>query len=94
MISPVLFTLYTNDERSENPDMVFIKYSDETVIVDTTNSAQQLQSVVDDFSLWCRDNHLTLNISKTNEMVIDFRRSSTSPPALQLDGQIIVRLEE
>ena len=74
--------------------MVFIKYSDETVIVDTTNSAQQLQSVVDDFSLWCRDNHPTLNIPKTNGRVINTRCSSTSPPALQVDGQIIERLGE
>ena len=55
---------------------------------------QQLQSAVDDISLCCRDNHLTLNISETKEMLIDFRHSSTSPPALQLDGQITERLEE
>ena len=37
VISPVLYTLYTNDCRSTNPDITYIKYSDDTVIMDSTD---------------------------------------------------------
>ena len=29
---------------------------------------------VDTLTTWCQDNNLTLNISKTKEMIVDFRR--------------------
>lgn len=38
--------------------------------------------------------HLEQNISKTKEMVINFGRSTTGPPTLQIDGQTIERVEE
>lgn len=78
VISPVLYTLYTNDCRSNNPDITYIKYSDDTVIIDTTNSPGQLQSEMDSFAGWCRQNCLDLNTSKTKELIIDFHH----PPSV------------
>lgn len=37
-VSPVLFTLYTNDCKTNKPDLMYLKYSDSTTIVDTSNS--------------------------------------------------------
>ena len=65
VISPVLYILYTNDCRSTNPDITYIKYSDDTVIMDSTNSSDQLQSELATFSDWCSRNCLDLNITKT-----------------------------
>ena len=65
VISPVLYTLYTHDCRSTNPDITYIKYSDDTVIMDSTNSSDQVQSELDTSSGWCRWNCLDLNITKT-----------------------------
>ncbi|KAJ8359879.1 hypothetical protein SKAU_G00164040 [Synaphobranchus kaupii] len=59
----VLFTLYT-----------FMKYSDDTVIVDSSNSDDKLQSAVSQFQQWCEVNFLDLNVEKTKEIAIDFRR--------------------
>ncbi|KAK7915928.1 hypothetical protein WMY93_011689 [Mugilogobius chulae] len=61
VISPLLFTLYTNDCRSTTPGITYIKYSDDTVIMDTTNTDGLLQTELDSFSLWCKDNCLDLN---------------------------------
>ncbi|KAK7893145.1 hypothetical protein WMY93_022297 [Mugilogobius chulae] len=61
VISPLLFTLYTNDCRSTTPGITYIKYSDDTEIMDTTNTDGQLQTELDSFSLWCKDNCLDLN---------------------------------
>ena len=65
VIPPVLYTLYTNDCRSTNPDITYIKYSDDTVIMDSTNSLGQLESKLATFLDWCRRNCLDLNITKT-----------------------------
>ena len=87
VISPVLFTLYTDDCRSPDPDMLFIKYSDDTVIVDTTNSDSRIIEVMDGFAEWCNNNFLDLNPSKTKELLVDFRRAPpTPPPALEING--------
>lgn len=43
---------------STNPGITYIKYSNETVIMFTTNSQGQLQSVMDIFAEWCRQNCL------------------------------------
>lgn len=41
----------------------------------------EYRSLVEDFVMWCRANHLQINTAKTKEMVVDFRRSR--PPVQQ-----------
>ena len=95
VISPVLFTLYTDDCSSSDPEMLFIKYSDDTVIVDTTNSNNRIVGVMERFAEWCENNFLDLNPSKTKELLVDFRLDPpTPPPALEINGQEIERVEE
>ena len=52
------------------------RHSDNTVIVGCIKDGQEgeYRSLVKDFMMWCRFNHLQLNASKTKEMVVDFRR--------------------
>ena len=35
--------------------------------------------VFNDFASWCKEFHLELNLSKTKDMIIDFRRSVPIP---------------
>ena len=59
-----------------------------------TDSDQDYRSEVDHFHDWCNQNSLILNISKTKEMVIDFRKR---PPPLQpvtIHGTVIETVEE
>lgn len=92
VISPLLFTLYTDNCRSSTPGITYIKYSDDTVIMDTTNTDGLLQKELDSFALWCRDNCLDLNTSKTKEMVIDFRHRYLTP-TLSVNTETIERVE-
>ena len=60
----VLFTLYTNDcTGTENT--IFIKYSDDTAIVDLSNSIPHYIEEVDRFTTWCKANFLDLNVAIT-----------------------------
>lgn len=56
--------------------------TDNTVIMDTTNTAGLLQTELDSFSLWCRRNCLDHNASKTKEMTIHFHHSHPTAPLL------------
>ena len=38
------------------------------------------------FIQYCKENHLVLNVSKTKEMLIDFRINSIDPPLVLIDG--------
>ena len=75
--SPVLFTLCTNDCRSEiasiNP---ILKFADDTAVLGLIKNKNEIsyRSEVSKFVQWCNTNYLQLNVNKTKEMVIDFRK--------------------
>lgn len=92
VISPLLFTLYTNDCRSSTPGITCIKYSDDTVIMDTTNTDGLLQTELDSFSLWCRDNCLDLNVARTKEMQICFHHGHLTSPTLTVNNETIEKV--
>ena len=76
VLSPLLFTLYTDDCRSEYDDCTIIKYADDTVIIGniTDNNETNYLRQVDIFVTWCDSNFLNLNVKKTKEMFLDFRK--------------------
>ena len=82
MLSSLLFIVYTNDMRSPNQNSYIIKYADDTVIlglIDNDYETPYFDTI--DYALqWCKANHLELNITKTKEMIHDFRHT---PPAIQ-----------
>ena len=70
VLSPFLFTLYTNDCRGTK-EAPIIKYSDDSAILDLSNDNYYFTEVAK-FTEWCEMNYLMLNVSKTKELVIDF----------------------
>ena len=93
VLSAFLFILYTNDCRSTNDLLKLIKFSDDSAIVDTSGSDLDYKTAVNNFSNWCTDHFLQLNVSKTKEMVIDFRRTSQPPDPITIDGEVVDRVE-
>ena len=49
---------------------------------------------VDNLIRWCRDNYLELNVKKTKELVIDFRRNPETIPELVINGKKVARVLE
>jgi hypothetical protein len=93
VLSPVLFTLYTNDCQGSSLTPV-IKYSDDTAIEDLSNSDSTYFAAVDNFVAWCTNNCLDLNVNKTKELIIDFRKTSTPIRDLILNGAKVERVKE
>ena len=85
VLSPILFTLHTMDCAGTATTPV-IKYSDHCAIEDFSNSDWVYFAEVGRFSNWCRDNSFDLNVKKTKEMLIGFRKAPTVIPDFFIDG--------
>ena len=77
ILSPVLLTLHRND-RTETENTIFIKYSDDTAMVDLSNSIPHYMAEDERFTSWWKDNCLDHNLTKTKELLIGFRKTSSS----------------
>ena len=88
VLSPALFTLYANDCQGTTKTPI-VKYSDDTALEDLSNSDSVCFSEVQKFSAWCNEkNYLDLNIVKTKETVVYFRKNP--PPVPQLIDDVAV----
>lgn len=67
VLSPFLFTLYTNDCVSPSPITTYYKYSDDTAALAllTDNNLTGYLDSISHLTQWCTDNHLQLNVTKT-----------------------------
>ena len=76
VLSAFLFTIYTTDCTSSSKQVVILKYADDTVIIGllSNNDETSYRQEVMKFCKWCDDNYLNLNVSKTKEMLVDFRK--------------------
>jgi len=77
ILSPLLYSLYTHDCVARSSSNTFIKFADDTVVVGliSGNDEKAHLEEVANLSLWCKDNSLMLNVSKTKELIVDFRRT-------------------
>lgn len=97
VMSPVLFSLYTDDCRSVCSNCTIVKYADDTVILGkiSDDKCDEYVSQVNQFVDWCKSNYLDLNIKKTKEMIIDYRTKNRSiPDPIIIDSETVDRVEE
>ena len=88
VLSALLFILYTDDCRSNHDNRFIIKYADDSVIVSLLNNEEvEHGQVTEDFLSRCKDTFLELNISKTKELLIDFRRGPHPTQNTVINGQ-------
>ena len=93
VLSPFLFTLFTNDCVSGNQSVRVVKFSDDTTVIGCVNNANEsvYREEVQRLVGWCKNNNLVLNISKTKEMIIDFRKKKTPIHPLVIDGTEVLQ---
>ena len=87
VLSPLLFILFTNDCRAIHNNCSILKFADDTALVGVIKNDHDLTNYYDDvnkFVLYCDNNHLDLNTTKTKEMIIDFRRCRPTQDHVQL----------
>ncbi|KAI5616377.1 gastrula zinc finger protein XlCGF28.1-like [Silurus asotus] len=88
VLSPLLFTLLTAPMHSSNH---IIKFADDTTVVGliSKNDESAYREEVQRLTAWCGANNLSLNVDKTKEMVVDFRRAQSDHSPLIIDGSSV-----
>ena len=100
VLSPLLYSLSTHDGGARHASTSIIKFADDTTVVglitnDTTvvglitnnNDETAYREEVMAFGGWCQENNLTLNVNKTKEMIVDFRKQQREHPLSRSMGQ-------
>ncbi len=79
VLSPLLYSLYTHDCTATHSSNVIVKFADDTTVIGliTDNDETAYREEVSTLTKWCQENHLSLNIDKTKELVVDYRRHPT-----------------
>ena len=69
--------------------------SDDTALIGliSKDDDRAFLSQVDSFVNHCDTNYLELNVSKTKEMVIDFRQARSDPQPVDIKGSAVARVE-
>ncbi len=92
VLSPLLFTLLTHDCTAKFSSNHIIKFADDTSVVGliSNNDETHYREEVAQLAEWCGANNLSLNVEKTKEVVMDFRRNSVDhPPQIEITSLTI-----
>ncbi|KAI5102839.1 gastrula zinc finger protein XlCGF28.1-like [Silurus meridionalis] len=91
VLSPLLFTLLTHDCAPTHSSNHIIKFADDTTVVGliSRNDESAYREEVKRLTAWCGANNLSLNVDKTKEMVVDFRRAQSDQSPLIIDGSSV-----
>lgn len=89
VLSPLLYSLYTYDCVATNSSNITGKFADDTTVVglvthDKTAYREEVQ--------WCQENHLSLNVAKTNELIVDLRSQKVVHAPITINGDIVERV--
>jgi outer membrane receptor for ferrienterochelin and colicin len=59
----------------------------------TDNNETVYREEVRDLAVWCQDNNLSLNVIKTKEMIVDYRKMRTKHTHILIDGAAVEQVE-
>ena len=48
---------------------------------------------VRDLTVWCKDKNLSLNVLKTKEMIVDYRKRKTEHTPILIGGAVVEQVE-
>ncbi len=91
VLSPLL---YTHDCAATHSSNVIVKFADDTTVIGliTDNDETAYRAEVITLTKWCQENHLSLNIDKTKELVVDFRRPSREHTPITINETPVERV--
>ncbi len=87
--------VYTHDCVSSHSSTSIIKFADDTVVLGliSNNDETAYLDEVERLTSWCQDNCLSLNVSKTKELIVDFRKKHLRPyTPLMISGTPVERV--
>ena len=81
MLSPTLYSIFTYDLKTDIPNTLLVKFADDATGTGLIQNCDEThyRTLAVNIKSWCDINNLDLNVIKTKEMIVDFRKD---PPPL------------
>ncbi len=95
VLSPLLFSLYTNDCTSEDSSVKLLKFAGDTTVIGLIQNGDEsaYRQKVEQLAVLYSHNNLELNTLKTVEMIVDFRRNPPALPPLAITNSTVAAVE-
>jgi hypothetical protein len=94
VLSPLLYSLLINDSMAMHASNSITKLADDTTVVSliTNNDETAYREEVSALGVWCQKNNLSLNVSKTKEMIVEFRKQKREHPLIHIDTTAVEKV--
>ena len=92
VLSPLLFSIYTDTIRSSVASVKILKYADDTVLLGNISVHDDFENYCDEISricAVCTDHELLLNASKTKEIVFTTSRETPDVPLISISNHTV-----
>jgi hypothetical protein len=91
VLSPLLFTYDCMAMHTSNS---IITFADDTTVVGliTNNDKTAYREEVRALGVWCQENNLTLNVNKTKEITVDFRKQQREQSPIHIDRTVVEKV--
>ena len=87
---------FTHDCMARHDSNTIINFADDTTVVGvliTDNDETAYREEVRDLAGWCQNNNLSLNVTKTKGMIVDYRKRSTEHVPILIDRAVVELFE-
>ena len=86
--NPLLYSLFTHDYVVAHNTI--IKFADDMTVVGLiTDDDETAYREVRDLTVWCQDNNLFLNVSKTKALIVDYTKGTAEHAPIHIDRAIV-----
>jgi hypothetical protein len=94
VLSPLLYSLFTHNCMANCDSNTIIKFADDTTVVGLipNNDEMVYREEVRELVVWCQDNNLSLNVSKTKELIVDYRKRRAEQAPINIDVAVVERV--
>jgi EAL domain-containing protein (putative c-di-GMP-specific phosphodiesterase class I) len=92
VLSPLRYSQFTHDCVAKHDSNSIINFAEDTTVI-TDNDETAYKEEVRDLAVWCQDNNLSLNVSKTKELIVDYRKRRAEHGHIHIDGAVVEQLE-
>uniref|UniRef100_A0A674BCB8 Reverse transcriptase domain-containing protein n=1 Tax=Salmo trutta TaxID=8032 RepID=A0A674BCB8_SALTR len=95
MLNTLIYSLFTQDYVAEHDSNTIIKFADNTTVVGLIidNNETAYREEVRDLAVWYQDKNLSLNVSKTKEMIVDSRKRWAEHTPIHIDRAVVEQVE-
>jgi hypothetical protein len=70
-----------------------VKLGNNTYVTLVVNDETAYSKEVRELAVWCQDNNLSLNVSKTKELIVDFRKRRAQHVPIHINWAVVERVK-